>query len=98
MLEHPEHELTHVLQSIGLDTNNFKNKLMDKSLLQQGVHVLLDYHLKGYLSEERADIMGELLFNGGLFPHKSSSHVDVKVTRSVTSNIFWQLLCCAPLI
>ena len=49
---------------------------------------MLDYHLKGYQSEERADIMGNLLFNGGLFPPKSSNPVAVKVTRTVTSTIF----------
>lgn len=66
MKDCPFHELTHVLRSLGLDVSNLKNKVKDTVALKQGVQVLLDYHLRGCTPNLRMDIMGEMLFNGGL--------------------------------
>ena len=50
--------------------------------------ILLDYHLGAYTETERADILREMFFNGGLFSADATTEVSMKVSCSVTSTIF----------
>ena len=86
--ENPLHELTSILRTIGFESNTIRSKANNISALRNGVRVLLDYHLNSHAENEKADILGEMFFNGGLFSPNVTTDVSLKVSRAVTSTIF----------
>jgi hypothetical protein len=85
-----EKELHNVLHSLGLSRDGkFKpSKEESKEKLLIGFQLLVDIHFKNYCNQERADIVGEALFNGQLFGSEGANYVATKVAKTTTSRIF----------
>ena len=83
-----DNELANVLHSLGPDQSGHISNVTGKEKLVEGMQLLIEYHFGNYAEAERADIVGELMFNGKLFRKETSNQVAAKVTRSATSAIF----------
>ena len=77
--------------ALGMDRphchGRIKNK-ESKAKLLIGMQRIFEYHFGNYDKAERADIMGELLFNGKMFGKEVDSKVAQKFSKSVTSAVF----------
>jgi len=82
------HQINSVISSLGLDTSQKQSYAERHKSFTTGLCVLIDYHFQDYATPERADLLGELMFNIMLFGKKAGNEVATKVTRSVTSSIF----------
>ena len=83
-----ESDLLNVLSCLGLDSEGKATNTATKKNLVKGIRFLSDYHFGTYNEHERADIMGELLFNSTIFSKQASRKVFEKSTRTMTSCIF----------
>ena len=81
-------QLNNVICSLGLDTPLQMGVEKRQRALTVGLQLMMAYHFRGYSPAERADLVGELLFNGMLFGKEEGDDVAKKVTRCVTSCIF----------
>ena len=59
-----------------------------KDQFVQGICTLCDIHFSNHDECQRADIMGELLFNSRLFSKEASNKSTVKATVSMSSCVF----------
>eukprot|EP00956_Cyclotella_meneghiniana_P024726 scaffold50084_cov67-Cyclotella_meneghiniana.AAC.2 len=86
----PDSPVVSALERLGLsDINRKKEHFKDKDNLTRVVKSLLELNLYRYAEAERADIFGEMIFNGGLFRDPEAiKDVAVKIARSVTTVIF----------
>jgi hypothetical protein len=85
----PLYEVTSSIRSIGFEHSSIRSKAYDVNALRKGVRFLLDYHLTSHADSEKADVLGEMFFNQGLFfSPRDTTNVSLKVSRSVTYTIF----------
>ena len=59
-----------------------------KEQFVKGIRTLCDVHFSGHHQCQRADIMGELLFNLSIFSKKASLDATRKATASIASCVF----------
>jgi len=83
-----EVDLIQVLEALGLDTKGRVSKQVSKDSFVQGIRTICDFHFSSYEEVERADVLGELLFNGGIFSKSASEKASEKAARTMTSCIF----------
>ena len=82
-------ELRGIFTSLGLNNAGaLQQHDMKKESIAQCIRVLFDVHFSNYDENERADIMGEMMFNSTIFSKEASQLAAVKATRSITSCIF----------
>lgn len=75
-----EPDLVNVLCALGLDKHGRVTNQASKDSFVKGLQTLCDIHFSSYANEERADIMGELLFNGKVFSKAASDKASEKAT------------------
>ena len=87
-----DEQLSNLFLGLGLDNDGKPNRNLSKAVrkkkLVTGIQTLLDVHFGGYTEAEQADIFGELSFNHEIFSADVTRALGVKVSRSVTAQLF----------
>ena len=90
--QQPTYEQLHeLLKALGMDRPHRHGRISNeenKAKLLIGMQRIFEYHFGNYDKAERANIMGELLFNGEMFGKEAGIKVAEKIAKSVTSRLF----------
>ena len=81
-------QIRSILADIGLACTGRRSRKASVESCVKGWARLLDYHLGNYSPRDRANIVGEMVFNSKLLSADERNHAACEVAKSVTSSIF----------